>query len=237
MNKRIPAIILMVATFLTSSYAATAYKKSITVEGGTRVEFDNQTLDMRDVNGKPVDAFIYQGTTYVPVRAVSNAFGADIYYDQNTNMVSVYDDLGEVCGVAHEMSGILSRYYDIVLLDLASVADRDTATSNSSANEELKTSVDNMYDTLTYLASDEGYNSNLRILTDGIVDKYQKAIMSCLNATQAYETFVKNKSDYNAYKFIDCFHLAVDDYYDAQSAIDDLFNNYCLWRELPTTNN
>ncbi len=42
------------------------------------VEFNNEAIDMTDANDKAVEAFIYNGTTYVPIRAVSNAFGADI---------------------------------------------------------------------------------------------------------------------------------------------------------------
>ena len=78
MKKRIPAIILMFALFLTTSYAANIYRKTITVTSGVNVEFNNEAIDMTDANGKAVEAFIYNGTTYVPIRAVSNAFGADM---------------------------------------------------------------------------------------------------------------------------------------------------------------
>ena len=82
MKKRIPAIILMFALFLTTSYAANTYRKTIAVTSGVNVEFNNEAIDMTDANGKAVEAFIYNGTTYVPIRAVSNAFGADIGYDR-----------------------------------------------------------------------------------------------------------------------------------------------------------
>ena len=96
MKKRIPAIILMFALFLTTSYAANTYRKTITVTSGVNVEFNNEAIDMTDANGKAVEAFIYNGTTYVPIRAVSNAFGADIGYDRNTQTISVYDDFTEM---------------------------------------------------------------------------------------------------------------------------------------------
>ncbi len=70
MKKRIPAIILMFALFLTTSYAANTYRKTITVTSGVNVEFNNEAIDMTDANGKAVEAFIYNGTTYVPIRAV-----------------------------------------------------------------------------------------------------------------------------------------------------------------------
>ena len=69
MKKRIPAIILMFAMFLTTSYAANTYRKTIAVTSGVNVEFNNEAIDMTDANGKAVEAFIYNGTTYVPMRS------------------------------------------------------------------------------------------------------------------------------------------------------------------------
>ena len=61
MKKRIPAIILMFTLFLTTSYAANTYRKTITVTSGVNVEFNNEAIDMTDANGKAVEAFIYNG--------------------------------------------------------------------------------------------------------------------------------------------------------------------------------
>ena len=61
----------MFALFLTTSYAANTYRKTIAVTSGVNVEFNNEAIDMTDANGKAVEAFIYNGTTYVPIRAVS----------------------------------------------------------------------------------------------------------------------------------------------------------------------
>lgn len=231
MKKRIPAIILMFALFLTTSYAANTYRKTITVTSGVNVEFNNEAIDMTDANGKAVEAFIYNGTTYVPIRAVSNAFGADIGYDRNTQTISIYDDFSEVCAVAHEMSSILSDYYNIVLMELTGVANKSVATSMKDTVAELDTRIDNMYDTFIYLTSEDRSNTNFDLLSESI-NKYHTAIMSCLAATQSYETFIGNQNDYNAKKFIDKFHVVVDDYAAAQTAISDLFEEYSLWRDL-----
>ena len=48
MKKRIPAIILMFALFLTTSYAANTYRKTITVTSGVNVEFNNEAIDMTE---------------------------------------------------------------------------------------------------------------------------------------------------------------------------------------------
>ncbi len=54
---------------------------------GAKIVIDGETLQPKDVNGKPVDAVIYKGTTYVPVRSVANAFGASVDWDQSTRTV------------------------------------------------------------------------------------------------------------------------------------------------------
>ena len=104
MKKRIPAIILMFALFLTTSYAANTYRKTIAVTSGVNVEFNNEAIDMTDANGKAVEAFIYNGTTYVP-----NSCGVqcvrlpDIGYDRNTQTISIYDDFTEIVTAAYKL--------------------------------------------------------------------------------------------------------------------------------------
>ena len=91
MKKRIPAIILMFALFLTTSYAANTYRKTIAVTSGVNVEFNNEAIDMTDANDKAVEAFIYNGTTYLPVRAVGNALGKQVSWDGKTKTVYLGD--------------------------------------------------------------------------------------------------------------------------------------------------
>ena len=46
---------------------------------------------MTDVNGNPVSGFVYDGTTYVPARAISEANGKDVTWDQQTGTVYITD--------------------------------------------------------------------------------------------------------------------------------------------------
>ena len=116
-------------------------------------------------------------------------------------------------------------------MELTGVANKSVATSMKDTVAELDTRIDNMYDTFIYLTSEDGSNTNFDLLSESI-NKYHTAIMSCLAATQSYETFIGNQNDYNANKFIDKFHVVVDDYAAAQTAISDLFEEYSLWRDL-----
>ena len=54
---------------------------------GVSIVIDGHKLDPRDVNGNQVDAVIYKGTTYLPVRAVAEALGLDVNWDQDTRTV------------------------------------------------------------------------------------------------------------------------------------------------------
>ncbi len=54
---------------------------------GITVKLDGEEQIMHDVNGKRVYPITYEGTTYVPVRAVSNMLGIDVNWDGTTNTV------------------------------------------------------------------------------------------------------------------------------------------------------
>ena len=63
--------------------------KTISVFPGVNIYIDDVKLDPKDVNGNPVEVFVYNGTTYLPVRAVSEAFGKPVQWDGSTNSVYV----------------------------------------------------------------------------------------------------------------------------------------------------
>ena len=54
---------------------------------GTKITLDGQTLTLKDVNGKWVEPFAVDGTTYLPVRAVANALGLGVEWDQAAKTV------------------------------------------------------------------------------------------------------------------------------------------------------
>lgn len=54
-----------------------------------KVTLNGQQLDPRDANGTKVDPFIIDGTTYLPVRAVSESLGLDVSWNANTKTVAL----------------------------------------------------------------------------------------------------------------------------------------------------
>lgn len=84
---------LLITTLVSPAMAALT-DKTIQVRGGVGIYIDGEKLNPTDVNGNPVDTFIYNGTTYVPIRAVSTAFGKSIRYDSPTQSVYIGEEPG-----------------------------------------------------------------------------------------------------------------------------------------------
>ena len=55
--------------------------------GGIRIVIDGQELHPTDANGNTVEPMIYNGTTYLPVRAVASAIGKAVSWDGPTYTV------------------------------------------------------------------------------------------------------------------------------------------------------
>lgn len=76
---------LLIGAFVLSGIAVVATDGLRTLEnvkvGGIRIVIDNKEFTCTDANGAVVEPMIYNGTTYIPVRAVSTAFGKAVYWD------------------------------------------------------------------------------------------------------------------------------------------------------------
>lgn len=73
-------------------FAVTAepVEKVITViYDNIKVFAEGKLIQLKDVNGNPVEPFVSNGTTYLPVRAISEALGKTVDWDENTNSVYI----------------------------------------------------------------------------------------------------------------------------------------------------
>lgn len=194
MKKRIPAIILMFALFLTTSYAANTYRKTIAVTSGVNVEFNNEAIDMTDANGKAVEAFIYNGTTYVPIRAVSNAFGADIGYDRNTQTISVYDDFTEILIAAYKLDCTISVCMTELEVYRAAINNNAFWTAPAEKSKEAQAFIDRDTEMLKTLSEDNGC---YHLLSEQLLPTYNEFIKSYQQAVKSYAVMynLRNYSD------------------------------------------
>lgn len=83
------AVMAVVTLSSTVGHALSSATKNIAVYTGVNIYIDDQKLDPTDVNGNPVEAFVYNGTTYLPVRALSQALGKAVQWDSKTSSVYV----------------------------------------------------------------------------------------------------------------------------------------------------
>ena len=84
-GKRLTAGLLGAALVMSMPFASALTQKNITVERGVTVYVDDQKLNPGDANGNPVEPMLYNGTTYLPIRAVSAALNVPIAWDGTTS--------------------------------------------------------------------------------------------------------------------------------------------------------
>ena len=51
------------------------------------VSLDGKRLDLRDAQGNAVEPFMFEGTNYLPVRALAESLGLKVAWDSSTNTV------------------------------------------------------------------------------------------------------------------------------------------------------
>ena len=68
---------------------ANLVSKKLVGSKGIKIYYNNNLFVPTDVNGNVVETYIFNGTTYLPARAISNLFGAEINWNKETNSVSI----------------------------------------------------------------------------------------------------------------------------------------------------
>ena len=68
-------------------FAAPIDKVITVVYNNIKIYVDGNRIDPKDANGNIVEPFIYNGTTYLPVRAIGEALGKDVSWDGDTQTV------------------------------------------------------------------------------------------------------------------------------------------------------
>ena len=90
-NKRLLGAVLVIGTLITTSVLVYGASQQITadLDSGITIKYNGNTQIMKDANGKTVYPIIYEGTTYVPIRAVSNMLGIDVKWVGSTRTVEL----------------------------------------------------------------------------------------------------------------------------------------------------
>lgn len=85
MEKRVQGFIAgtLLGIMLSSGIAIASNTTTLydVMTNGIKIFVDGQKINPKDANGNKVEPFIYNGTTYLPVRAVADALGKAVYWD------------------------------------------------------------------------------------------------------------------------------------------------------------
>lgn len=152
MKKRNTLLSGLLVTALVAGMAlpatAALVRRSIDIDAGISVYVDDAAVKPADANGKAVDVFASGGTTYLPVRAVSEAVGKSVSWDATTNTVLVAEDTSDpkdaeylqaYFGIA-PFSGAVSREaFDAALVKLG--GEKTTGTGDLTVAEAVKAAV------------------------------------------------------------------------------------------------
>ena len=85
----IPVVIVLFLALAISAVASTGtVNKDITYRN-IQITLDGKALAPKDVNGAPTEPFIMDGSTYLPVRAVAEALGVDVGWDDGASTVTL----------------------------------------------------------------------------------------------------------------------------------------------------
>ncbi len=82
---------VIVGLSVNPSYAKTIIKQIKVYYPGVKISVNNKEIAPKDANGKTVEPFIHKGSTFLPVRAISEALNKDVKWDENTKTVIIND--------------------------------------------------------------------------------------------------------------------------------------------------
>ena len=160
---------------LASPAEAALAGKTIQVLTGVDIYVDGVEMKPTDANGKPVDTFVYNGTTYVPLRAVSQYLGKNVNYDGKNQRVYI----GEAPGMKQYLVNVCPPYqedsyesYPTVTMTGKKYANAFRLGSYSSGGWALY-NLNGQYQTLSFdmghLDGDPMYDVTLNIYLDNVL--------------------------------------------------------------------
>lgn len=146
MKKR---IVLLILSILLVSVGMTAFAAEQTVQvefSGIHIVVDGATICPKDANGALVMPFIYNGSTYLPVRSVANALGLGVEWDNGT--VALTSGQEKTAAIGRPLSGHCSRHILLAGTDIRVTMD-GSPVSLKDANGNAVTPI--IVDGTTYL--------------------------------------------------------------------------------------
>ena len=145
------------------------YKNIRAYVGGTNLVIDGVKVIPKDVNGNIVEPIVIDGTTYVPIRFISNVYGKKVAKLEDTIYIGSKQKV-EAIYLTDQTPYMQSAYW--------------TTLGNQGGWKSTKNPLDINYSTVTYdkygVFTNKGieYNSFSAIISDGLKDNYASYLVN-----------------------------------------------------------
>ena len=164
LRKPIVAVAL-IGVLAVGSAAATAYQTiTAALRPDITVELNGKEQTMKDVNGKEIYAISYNGSTYLPIRAIGEALGMTVNWDSATQTVDLVGNANTGTTGATYIGGDKAK--EIALKDAGYTASQVTMVRLSNDWEDGRM----VYDVEFYVNKTE-YDYEIDAITGTILEK------------------------------------------------------------------
>lgn len=221
------ALSLVLVAALCTPGLTSSLSRQISVDYGISFQFNGENRELYDAAGNAVQPFAYNGTTYVPIRAVSNLFGADVGYDPASKSVLIYDDYGEVNAVANRILTAAADSFLLVYVEAAYALAQEYADTGNAYFQ----CIENLHESLALIELTREDNVHIDDIIDNILPAYNSFLDAFDASHESYEALRTNPTDYNDDQFVSASLTARDKYDTLTEAVKTYFDKYC-WRDL-----
>lgn len=199
-------VLVLVFSFAAGAAAAgTLETISAYLNYGITIKYNGEEQMLKDANGSRVYPITYNGTTYLPVRAVSNMLGINVDWDGATQTVI----LGEKPD-GTDLIDTLKAYYkesDCKQIQTADKKDKEisgikcthwiemyTGLGNEGGTQEVSFNIGGEYDTVTFKYY-SNHDCTLRLLGDNDYVLWEKEVKGGQVAQAAIDVRLLNTSE------------------------------------------
>ena len=187
MKERLKGMIvgLLIGTAIAGGtvWAATGMKTIDVMYDNIKIYMDGELVEPKDANGQTVEPFIYNGTTYLPVRAVGNAIGKEVNWDGVEKVVYLGAKPGnvenwlDVCGPYQYANGEEYRLAENKYFTMSGekytngyILSHTTYSGVAEALYNLNGKYNSISFTVGHIDNTDKKNATLNIYLDGIIE-------------------------------------------------------------------
>lgn len=221
------ALSLVLAAALCTPGLTSSLSRQISVDYGISLQFNEEKRELYDAAGNAVQPFAYNGTTYVPIRAISNLFGADVGYDAASKSVLIYDDYGEVNAVANRILTAAAGSFLLVYVEAAYALSQEYADTGDAYFD----CVTQLHENLALIELTREDNVHIDDIIDNILPAYNDFLDAYDASHESYEALRTNPTGYNDDQFVSASLTAQEKYDALTEAVKTYYDKYC-WRDL-----